>query len=74
MYTSVAKAICGPTTPTPFFQDRRSRTARNPPSRKTRGLKDPQPYKDPVEPTPGDPKEDRPMRDPVQPGTDVPRS
>ena len=36
-------------------------------------IKEPQPYKDPVEPPPGDPQEDRPMHDPVPPDGDRPR-
>jgi hypothetical protein len=37
-------------------------------------VEDPQPYKDPVEPPPGDPQEDRPMYDPVPPDGDRPRA
>jgi len=37
-------------------------------------VKDPQPYKDPIDPSPSDPHVDRPMHDPMQPGQDVPRS
>jgi hypothetical protein len=36
-------------------------------------IKDPQPYKDPIKPPPGDPQEDRPLHDPVPPGKDQPR-
>jgi hypothetical protein len=37
-------------------------------------FEDPRPYKDPLEPPPGDPQEDRPMYDPIQPDADRPRS
>ena len=36
-------------------------------------VKDPQPYRDPIETPPGDPNEDRPMRDPTPPSKDQPR-
>ena len=35
-------------------------------------IKDPQPYRDPIEKPPGDPGEDRPMRDPTPPSKDQP--
>jgi len=37
-------------------------------------IKDPQPYKDPVSPPPGDPPEQRPMQDPTPPDRDRPQS
>ena len=36
-------------------------------------VEDPQPYRDPVQPPPGDPGEDRPLRDPIPPDGDQPR-
>jgi len=36
-------------------------------------VQDPQPYKDPVSPPPGDPQQDRPLQDPQPPATDRPR-
>lgn len=37
-------------------------------------IKDPQPYKDPIAPPPGDPGQDRPLADPQPPGRDLPQS
>jgi len=37
-------------------------------------IKEPQPYKDPVRPPPGDPQQDRPMQDPIPPDGERPRS
>jgi hypothetical protein len=37
-------------------------------------IKDPQPYKDPIAPPPGDPGQDRPLSDPQPPGRDLPQS